>query len=215
MLREMVTRPMVSDAKNGNRKFLKRLLWLPKGVLKLLKMIWSPQHHDLAKYRVALLALAVAIPGGYLGFTSLRERAESVGEQVESISKQAESISKQAESVAATLVARKLRITSPAEGEFVTQMNRIEGTTPFPDRTHYLIVTPHLVGTRYVEPNPVHVDPSGRWAGVAGFGTAGAGIGQLFVVQVLATEADLVPGPLVEEPPDAVYSQAVTVARKN
>lgn len=176
--------------------------WLLKGVLKLAKLIIFPRHPDRAMYWIALLALTVAIPGGYLSLALLvRERAESV--------------SKQVATVATMLAARELRITSPAEGEFVTQMNRIEGTTPFPDRTHYLIVTPHLVGTKYVEPNPVHVDPWGRWVGVAQFGTAGAGKDQLFVVQVLATMADLVPGPLVEALPDAVYSQAVTVARKN
>ena len=217
MLREMVTRPMSSDANNkANLRFLKRLLSFLKVVLKEPKMIIFSRHPDRVMYWVALLtlivallALTVAIPGGYSSLRSL------LREQGESVTKQVASVDERVASVAATLAARDLRITSPAEGAFVTQTNQIEGTTPFPHRNHYLVVTPHTIGTKFVEPNPVLVDPWGKWVGVAQFGTTGAGRDQLFMVQALATKATLAPGPLSEAPPDAVYSQAVTVARKN
>ena len=158
----------------------------------------------------------MAVPGGYLAFRSLMREQAATRREMASVGARVGSVDQRVESVGMTLLAsREFRITSPAEGEFVTQTNRIEGTTPFPDRKHYLVVTPHAVGTSYVEPSPVLIDLSGRWVGVAQFGTAGAGIDQLFVVQALATKATLPPGRLIEAPPDAVYSQAVTVARKN
>ena len=71
---------------------------------------------------------------------------------------------------------------------------KVEGTTPFADLKHYVIVTPQQ-GDEFVQEI---ASLSGNSFTVARcvFGNANAGVGQRFVIRVIATRAKLNAGPV-------------------
>lgn len=106
-------------------------------------------------------------------------------------------------------------ITSLTNGAEVEFDDRILGTTPFPELNHYIVVTPVRVGTAFVQDNPASVNRvDGTFSGTARFGGAEVGVGEQFIVRVLATKTILPAGPLTHEPENAVTSNSVTVRRK-
>lgn len=65
-----------------------------------------------------------------------------------------------------------------------------------------------------VQDGPASMYQGGSWTCRARFGTAAVGVGERFLVRVLATESTLAPGPLTEIPKDAVISKSIVVMRK-
>ncbi len=106
-------------------------------------------------------------------------------------------------------------ITSPTDGAEVAFDDKILGTTPFPEMNHYIVVTPVKIGTAFVQDNPASANRvRGTFSGTARFGGAEVGVGEQFIVRVVATRSKLPAGPLTHEPDDAVPSNSVTVRRK-
>jgi hypothetical protein len=106
------------------------------------------------------------------------------------------------------------KITYPQDGATVDATGIVKGHTPYGDMKHYLVVTPLKVGDDWVEDGPLKVVSGGAFTGRAKFGEAEAGAGEQFAVRLLATQATLTPGPLLEVPKDAVFSESVVVTRK-
>ena len=104
-------------------------------------------------------------------------------------------------------------ITSPRNGDTVKLTETIHGVTPFRDLYHYIVIRPIKVGTDFIEPCPVAVGTGGSWTGVAKFGNANLGIGELYMIRCLATRSKLQPGAFTVEPRDAVFSDPVIVVR--
>lgn len=112
-------------------------------------------------------------------------------------------------------LAGQLVIINPTDGAEVDFTNKIVGRTPFPELTHYIVVTSVRVGTAFVQDRPATVNrDDGSYSAAARFGSARVGRGEQFIVRVLATKSKLPAGPLVSTPPDAVTSNVVTVRRR-
>jgi hypothetical protein len=107
-----------------------------------------------------------------------------------------------------------LRITYPYNGDTVELTGLVRGSTPYSDRNNYIVVTPLQTGGNWVQDGPLTIDSGGQWTVQAKFGDAGAGEGQRFIIRALASKYSLKPGPLIEVPQDAVFSDAVTVTRE-
>jgi hypothetical protein len=106
-------------------------------------------------------------------------------------------------------------ISTPADGEDVGLDAAITGKTYLKDLNHYVVVKSLKVGTSYVQDRPPSINRNdGTFIGNARFGRAALGIGEQFMVRVLATRSTLPAAPLTNEPPDAVFSNSVTVTRK-
>lgn len=111
----------------------------------------------------------------------------------------------------------KIVITSPTAGADVDFDDRILGKTPFPELNHYIVVTPVRVGTAFVQDQPASVNRAdGTFSGTARFGGVEVGVGEQFIVRVLATKSTLPASPLTPAnvPGDAVYSNSVSVRRR-
>lgn len=115
---------------------------------------------------------------------------------------------------AAELVAAQLTLTSLTNGAKVGINELVHGATPFPQRNHYVVVTPLRTGESWVQALAT-LQADNTWTGNAQFGSGDLGINEKFTVRCLATEHDLQPGPLASQPlpSDAVFSPAVTVTR--
>lgn len=103
-------------------------------------------------------------------------------------------------------------ITSPPESGSVAFTDLLRGTTPYPNLRHYIVITPMSVGADWVQDDVAAV--SGNiWSGRGRFGEADAGIGEKFLVRILATSSRIAPGQLHVVPPDGIFSQPTTVVR--
>jgi len=106
-------------------------------------------------------------------------------------------------------------IMSPQDGATVGFDYAISGKTPFPERNHYIVITPVRTGTAYVQDRPADVDVNQKtFVGRGRFGATQVGIGQQFMVYVVATKSALKAGPLLSEPEDAARSNTITVTRR-
>ncbi len=108
----------------------------------------------------------------------------------------------------------QFRIIYPINGGTVELTDLVRGTTPYPNKNHYIVVTPLETGDDWVQDSPVKIYTGGLWTGRVRFGTAAAGVGRKFIVRAIATKSKLQPKPLTEMPEDAVFSEAVTVIRR-
>jgi hypothetical protein len=104
-------------------------------------------------------------------------------------------------------------ITTPQRHTRVGETEVIRGTTPFPDRIHYLLVTAGVNDVSWVQALPATVSRDGVWSGTAKFGEGDVGVQQRYVVRCLATNESLQPGRLAKIPADALLSDPVTVLR--
>lgn len=107
----------------------------------------------------------------------------------------------------------RLMITSRQNGDTVLLTETVRGITPFRDLYHYVVVTPVKTGTGVIQPGPVAVGAGGSWTGIAKFGDANLGVGELYMVRCLATRSKLQAGAFTVEPRDAVFSDPVFVVR--
>jgi hypothetical protein len=106
-------------------------------------------------------------------------------------------------------------IMTPVSGAEVGFNDTVLGKTAFTDLNHYIVVTPVNAGTTYVQDQPALVNSAdGSFSGVARFGGAEGSRQQQFFVRVVVTRSILTPGPLINEPADAVHSNTITVTRR-
>ena len=168
------------------------------------RLSWKSLSLEFWGLLVAVLALfATVIIGGiqiWLEVKDVRSGVSDVGGRVERVEK--------------GILEQRFRISSPAEEDSVDVVMAVRGETPFGELNHYIIVTPTRTGDDVVQRGPVPVYAGGLWSGQATFGAAALGTGQEFVVRCVATAATLQEGPLVEVPPDAAFSDIVTVIRR-
>jgi hypothetical protein len=108
-----------------------------------------------------------------------------------------------------------LRILYPADGGFVGRTEWVKGSSSYGEGRirHFLVVTPQQTGEPWVQEGPLGIPARGIWAGWAIFGAAGVGEKKRFLLQVMATKSPLSPGPLIQVPQDAVFSEPVSVTR--
>jgi len=117
------------------------------------------------------------------------------------------------ESVKNNSLERQFKITSPSYGDSVGMNESIQGETRYVGMHHYVMVTPVKIGKDWIQED-AKVSPGGLWSGSAVFGTVAVGVGEKYVVCALATNSALSPGPLTEVPKDAIFSEPITVIRK-
>ena len=130
------------------------------------------------------------------------------------ISNKVSALDRRVESVETNVLAGRFMIISPSDGAGVELTDIVRVKTPFPQLNHYLVITPLKTGDDWVQDNPTKPDLAGSWVGTARFGTGDAGAGEKFLVRALATSSTIPPGPLKYVPPDAVYSESITVTRQ-
>lgn len=123
-------------------------------------------------------------------------------------------VSARVERVENRMLQADFKITYPQDGATVDATDIVKGHTPYGDMNHYVVITPLQTGDDWVQDSPVKVFSGGTWTVRARFGTAGALPGEQFVARLLATQATLAPGPLLEVPKDAVFTESVIVTRK-
>jgi hypothetical protein len=110
--------------------------------------------------------------------------------------------------------ANQFRINYPANGGVVDSTDIVRGITPYPNRNHYIVVTPIKGGGDWVQEGPMKISTGNVWIGRAIFGAAAVGAGEGFVIRAIATNSTLSPGTLIEVPEDAIFSESVVVTRK-
>lgn len=161
------------------------------------------------KRRAIILAIVGAIVGISIAifFHLLREGISNVQSGVEEVGSRVERVQK-------SIQARQFKITFPADGATVERTNLIRGETPFPEMNHYVVVIPVKTMDNWVQPGPVSVSASGLWSGSATFGAAAVGAGEQFIVRALATKSMVSEGTLAKVPGDAIFSESITVTRK-
>lgn len=103
-------------------------------------------------------------------------------------------------------------IIHPTDNTIVESSEVINGRTPFLTLKHYILSAPMETNDVYIQDGPLKVSVGGNWVGVARFDDAGAS--KKFLVQVVATKAVLPHGLLTKLPEDALYSEAITVVKR-
>ena len=84
-----------------------------------------------------------------------------------------------------------LSIRLPRDGGEVSLKEIVSGKTPYPEKNHYLVVTPVEVGDPYIQRTPIQISKSGQWTGFAQFGSHTVGIGEVFLLSIIATNETL------------------------
>ena len=106
-------------------------------------------------------------------------------------------------------------IDTPAAGATVGLDTTVTGKTPYPDRHNYIVITPKRTGAASVQDQPAIVNSSdGTFTGRVRLGGVQTGIGEQFMIHIIATKSELTAGPLVKEPDDAARSNTIIVTRK-
>lgn len=158
----------------------------------------------LGQLLVGILALIVSVVAVIVALTKKIETVQvavrDVGDSVERLER--------------NVLAQQFVVTSPVDGASVDLTELVRGRTPFPEMNHYIVVTPVAIGDDWVQDGPVKGFAGASWGGRARFGTAGAGAGERFVVRGLATRSTVPPGPLIEVPENAIFSESITVIRR-
>jgi len=90
----------------------------------------------------------------------------------------------------------------------------VRGITPYIDKNNYIVVTAPTGGDS-IEDGPLKISSGGQWTGHAMFGSAGVGTGETYIIRVMATKAKLSIGAMINIPEDAVFSDPVTLRRKD
>ncbi|OHB91091.1 MAG: hypothetical protein A3E19_03080 [Planctomycetes bacterium RIFCSPHIGHO2_12_FULL_52_36] len=103
-------------------------------------------------------------------------------------------------------------ITYPIDNTIVESSQVINGRTPFLTLNHYILSAPMETNDVYVQDGPLKVSTGGLWVGMAKFDDTGTS--KKFLVQVVATKAVLPHGLLTKSPGDALYSEAITVIKR-
>ena len=103
-------------------------------------------------------------------------------------------------------------ITYPVNDTIVESSEVINGRTPFLTLNHYILSAPMETNDVYVQDGPLKVSTGGRWVVVVKFDNADAG--KKFLVQAVATKAVLPHGLLTKPPGDALYSEAITLVKR-
>ncbi|HEX8651557.1 MAG TPA: hypothetical protein VF708_12015 [Pyrinomonadaceae bacterium] len=163
------------------------------------------------KFIVSVCSVLVGFLGvivaATIGYFNLSKQVSNVQTKVNEVGNRVESVEKNA-------LADRLIIISPGDGESVDSTAIVRGKTPYPERNHYIVVTPLKTNDDWIQKNLIKPDPIGSWAGNAEFGTGDVGIGEKFLVRVLATSSTIPSGQLKDVPPDAIPSDSITVTRK-
>jgi hypothetical protein len=175
---------------------------------KPLKKIWQLIGCILARVNwglvVATLSLIATI---IIGYVNLSRQVSNVRDKVDTVDNRVESVQQK-------VLAGRFVIISPSDGASVDATDIVRGKSPFPEMNHYIVITPLKTGDDFVQDNPAKVDVTGSFASNARFGTGDVGIGEKFFVRVLITKSTIPPGILKAVPPDAEFSESVTVKRE-
>ncbi len=106
-----------------------------------------------------------------------------------------------------------LQIKIPRQGDKVGLSEIVSGVTTIRDRNLYLVVIPMLTGDKYIVDGPLHMDLTGAWSGRARFGEGKKGIGERFVVSIIATDLILNERVLDNLPPNSQIFNSIEVER--
>jgi hypothetical protein len=79
---------------------------------------------------------------------------------------------------------------------------------------HYIVVTPIETGSDHIQDKPVSIYAGGLFTGETRFGQGDLGIGEKFIVRVLASKSSLTPNILPKVPEDAIFSEPIIVTRR-
>ncbi|MCC6585370.1 MAG: hypothetical protein IT168_01515 [Bryobacterales bacterium] len=96
----------------------------------------------------------------------------------------------------ATHPGEMLQILTPVPGSEVGVRVTIRAHTPRPEWRHYLAVAPESGGGETLQQGAVAVSSTGEVSGTVTIGTASAGIGERFLIRVIASRFAIEPGPL-------------------
>ena len=110
----------------------------------------------------------------------------------------------------AQITRSRMRIVYPSDGGSVAATEQVRGSTPYQNKSHYLVVTTR--GGDFLQDGPLKISPGGIWSGQARFGNAGLGDGDAFMIRIATTRAPLMPG-TTTLPDDAIYSEPISVRR--
>ena len=110
------------------------------------------------------------------------------------------------------ILLKHFTITHPIDNTIVESSEVINGRTPFLTLKHYILSAPMDTNDVYVQDGPLKVSAGGNWVG--GARVDDAGVSKKFLVQVVATKAVLPRGLLTKLPEDALYSEAITVIKR-
>jgi len=152
-----------------------------------------------------IVALIVAILSLFISYRSLNLQQE--------VDLRVKQVDLRVKDVERFTAGAQLVITSPGDGGSVGLTEVIQGTTPYPNMRHYIIVTPLEVGGDWVQDGIVTISGAGTWTARAQFGTGDVGVGKRFMIRVMATNSIVDRPKLRGQPPDAVFSQPITVVR--
>lgn len=171
---------------------------------------WEQRKFTLELWKFILgtvVGLLAVIVTAIIGYFNLSKQVSNVQTKVNEVGNRVESVEK-------NVMAGRLIIISPTDGESVDSTAIVRGKTPYPERNHYIVVTPIKTNDDWVQKNLIKPDPTGSWAGNAEFGTGDVGIGDKFLVRVLATSSTIPSGQLRDVPSDTIPSESITVTRK-
>lgn len=106
-----------------------------------------------------------------------------------------------------------LQIIKPSPATQVGGEAVVEFRSVYPNLNHYVVVIPLQAPTRWVVDGPIQIRNNGSGSGMARFGNGSVGVGQIFTIEILATELILPDGVLPTIPANAGLSQPVEVNR--
>jgi hypothetical protein len=163
--------------------------------------------YSRAQFCIAVL-VGMVLPVVIYAYSAMRGRLDELRTAQRETQVAVQNVSQQIERVGGAPV-----IQSPAPRSSVGFRPLVTGRTPRLGWNHYLVVMPSEIGEYFVQNLPITVAPDGSFRGQAQLGEGNNGIGKSFVITVLATHAQLVPGRLTAFPFDAVFSGELTVTR--
>lgn len=106
---------------------------------------------------------------------------------------------------------KQLQVVSPAPHSTVGLTVKVNGLTSYKFWNHYIVVR-GKTGPDAVQDHPLTVSSSGELSGRATIGDVTVGLGDEYLIWIIATKTTLRPGVLVP-PHDAINSEAVPVTR--
>ena len=106
---------------------------------------------------------------------------------------------------------KRLQIISPRAHSTVGLTVKVDGLTSYKSLSHYIVVR-GKTGPDTVQDHPLTVSSTGELSGRATIGDVAVGLGDEYLIWIIATKTTLQPGVLAA-PHDAINSEAVPVTR--
>jgi hypothetical protein len=164
---------------------------------------------ERSKFQLQIWSVVLAT---LVGLLSVIVSYMGLSHKVENVQTKVNEVGNRVETVEQNVKAGRLIIISPTDRAVENSPVIVQGKSPYPNRNLYIIVTPVQTNGDWVQKDTIRPDEVGAWHGSAELGNQGT-TGD-FLIRVMATTATLQPGQLRALPPDAVFSDSITVTRK-